>query len=143
MLHAGHMREAVAFDMDGLLCDTSSVDHLAADDFAAFQAAAVGCPPAQAYVDEARARHAAGHAVVVITSREFTWRDHTLDWLVAAGVPYDALYMRIVGDFRSAALVKAELATQAMADGFRITDAWDDSAEVRDVYASLGLRVHP
>ena len=44
------MRDAVVFDLDGLLCDTSSVEHLAAVDFGAFQEAAVGCPPAAEYV---------------------------------------------------------------------------------------------
>lgn len=136
------MRDAVAFDMDGLLCDTSAVEHLAGDDFAAFQAAAVGCPPAERYLAEARAASEAGRAVVIITSREFSWRDHTLDWLVAAGVPYEALYMRVVGDYRKDTVVKAELVAQARADGFELSDAWDDSAEVRASYESLGIRVH-
>lgn len=136
------MRDAVAFDMDGLLCDTTEVEQLAAEDFAAFQEAAVRCPPAEPYVAAARAASEAGAGVVIITSREFIWRDQTLDWLIAADVPHQALYMRVVGDYRKDTVVKAELVAQAREDGFEVTDAWDDSAEVRAMYESLGIRAH-
>lgn len=136
------MRDAVAFDMDGTLCDTSAVEHLVDEDFAAFQAAAVACPPNEKLVAETRRQAEAGRAVLIITSREFIWRDHTLDWLVANGVPYEHLYMRVVGDYRPDVQIKGEIVTQIADDGFRLLEVWDDSERVRGAYEALGVVAH-
>src|SRR5689334_25015119 len=77
-------------------------------DFHAFHAASAACPPRPKVVKAARAEHDKGRAVLVVTSREFIWRDLTLDWLVEHGIPYDALYMRIVGDYRKDVVIKKD-----------------------------------
>lgn len=139
------MRDAAIFDLDGTLCDTSGVEHLLTGEdgaFAAFQAAAVGCPPDPAVVAAAREQSALGRAVVVVTSREFVWHDHTLDWLVEHDVPHDAVYMRIVGDFRKDVVVKADLLDQVVADGYRPVEAWEDKEAVLELWAERGLVGH-
>ncbi len=95
------MTDAVNADLDGTLCDVSAIlHHLDGEerDFAAFHAASADCPQRAEVVDAVRAAHTDGKAILVVTSREFVWRDLSLDWLVAHEIPYDELVMRIGGD---------------------------------------------
>ena len=139
------MRDAVIADLDGTLCDVSSIlHHVEGDerDYAAFHAASADCPPHSAVVEAIRATHDAGQAILVVTGREFVWRDLTLDWLVAHEIPYDELVMRIVGDYRPDDVIKAEMLDQMEADGWHITEAWEDSDDIIALWESRGITVH-
>ena len=139
------MRDAAIFDMDGTLCDTAGIVHLIEGedrDYWAFHAASAGCPPHEDVVEAARAVHEAGRAIVVVTSREFQWRDTTLSWLTQHDVPHDAVYMRIVGDYRKDTAVKADILKQIKDDGFNVVAAWDDKPEVIDLWRENGIAVH-
>ncbi len=78
----------------------------------------------------------------MVTSREFIWRDLTLDWLVEHGIPYEALYMRIVGDYRKDVQIKKDILAQISDDGFAVVAAWDDKAAVIDLWRDHGIEVH-
>jgi phosphoglycolate phosphatase-like HAD superfamily hydrolase len=143
--HTGAMRDAVIFDLDGTLCDTSGIEHLIEGDdkdYPAFHGASRTCPAHAEVVAAAVAQHEAGRAVLVVSSREFIWRDLTLDWLVEHGVPYDALYLRIVGDYRKDVVVKKDILEQITADGFHVLEAWDDKPSVIDLWRDHEIAVH-
>ena len=136
------MREAVIYDLDGTLCDTSDIQHLIEGedrDFPAFHAASADCPPRAHVLDAAHADHQAGRAVLVVTSREFIWRDLSLDWLTRHGVPHDGVYLRVVGDYRKDTVIKAEIWDHLVDDGFAPVAAWDDKQSVLDVWKERGL----
>ncbi|MGB9013582.1 MAG: hypothetical protein WCB95_12130 [Aeromicrobium sp.] len=136
------MREAVIYDLDGTLCDTSSIEHLIEGeerDFAAFHAASAECSPRQEVLAAARSDHDAGRAVLVVTSREFIWRDLTLDWLARHDVPHDGLYLRVVGDYRTDLVIKGEIWDHLVEDGFAVVGAWDDKQGVLDVWGHRGV----
>lgn len=136
------MRDAVIFDLDGCLCDTSSIlHHLEGEerDFHAFHAAAAGCPPVADVVEAARRAHEDGLAVLVVSSREFIWRDQTIEWLTRHAIAYDGLYLRIVGDYRKDTVIKDEIWDHLVEDGFRPVAAWDDHQDVLAVWSARGV----
>jgi len=137
--------DAVIADLDGTLCDVSAIQHLVEGeerDFHAFHAASADCPSIATVVDAVRAAKEGGAGILVVTSREFIWRDLTLDWLAAHGIPYDELVMRIVGDYRADHIVKAEALDDLQKRGWNITDAWEDRDDIAELWASRGITVH-
>ncbi len=139
------MSDAVIADLDGTLVDVSGILHHVDGeerDFAAFHAASADCPPRPEVARAVRAAHADGKAVLIVTSREFVWRDLTLDWLAGHEIPYDELVMRIVGDYRPDDVVKAEMLDQLEADGWTVSEAWEDSDDIAALWQSRGITVH-
>lgn len=136
------MRDAVIYDLDGTLCDTSDIAHLIEGedrDFAAFHAASARCPVRGDVLAALRADHEAGRAVLIVSSREFIWRDLTLTWLASHDIAHDGLYLRIVGDYRKDTVVKNEIWDHLVDDGFRVVGAWDDRQDVLDLWAGHGI----
>ena len=84
--------DAVIADLDGTLCDVSEILHLVEGeerDFHAFHAASADCASVEAVVEAVRAAKATGRGILIVTGREFIWRDLTLDWLAKHEIPYD------------------------------------------------------
>lgn len=137
--------DAVIADLDGTLCDVSSIQHFVEGedrDFHSFHAASADCPANPAVVEVVQAAKADGKGVLVVTSREFIWRDMSLDWLTVNGIPYDELVMRIVGDYRPDHVIKAEMLDDLLERGWSVTDAWEDRDDIAELWESRGIRVH-
>lgn len=137
--------QAVIADLDGTLCDVSSIQHLVEGeerDFHAFHAASADCPSIEAVVGAVRDAKEKGAGILIVTSREFIWRDLTLDWLAAHEIPYDELVMRIVGDYRADHVVKAEMLDDLEKRGWEVSDAWEDRDDIAELWTSRGITVH-
>jgi hypothetical protein len=135
----------VIADLDGTLCDVSSILHFVQGDdrdFHAFHAGSAACPADDHVVAAVREAHASGVGILVVTGREFIWRDLTLDWLRDHEIPYDELVMRISGDYRPDDVVKAEMLDDLLARGWDISDAWEDSDDIAELWESRGITVH-
>lgn len=144
------MNPAVIFDMDGTLCDVSSIRyHINPQDprfsgkkrFDRFHAESIDCPPHDWVAEMARMFHeTVGYSVLIVTARMEEWRYHTILWLEENGVPYDRLYMRKDGDVRKDFTIKEEILNAIHRDGFTVVAAYDDNPNVIDVWRRRGIR---
>lgn len=137
-------RTAVIFDMDGTLCDVSSVRHFVAQrpkNFDAFHSASIDCPPHGDVLHGVTSAREHGHAVLVVTARRFQWRYHTILWLAENGVEYDELYMRPDDDHRADVEVKRDVLRRIRRDGYDPVLAWDDNPNVIGLWESEGIGV--
>lgn len=138
-------RSAVIVDLDGTLCNVSTILHFVEGeekDFHAFHAASAWCPPDDHVAAAVRTAHDAGEGILVVTGREFIWRDLTLDWLRDHDLPYDELVMRISGDYRPDHVIKAEMLDDLLARGWAVADAWEDQDDIAELWESCGISVH-
>lgn len=132
---------AVIVDMDGTLCDVSTVLHLQAepDGFAAFHHACAHCPPNAVVVDWCLDHHSRGHQILVVTGRDGWTRELTLRWL-SEHLPLRpaGLYMRRDGDFRSNVDVKREIHCH-LELSYDIRAAIDDDPEIVELWGEIGI----
>lgn len=136
--------DAVIVDMDGTLCDVSSIRHFVAQrpkDFRAFHDAAFDCPPHAEALEYACAHHEAGRVVAIVTSRKYHWEKPTRDWLDRhLSVPYVGPFMRGDDDNRRDVEVKRDIYAILTGDyGYRIVGALDDNPAIVALWRELGI----
>lgn len=139
---------AAIFDMDGTLCDVSSIRYHVNPDhprfsgkkrFDRFHADAIQCPPNELALDWYRYARDLGWSIVVVTARKSFWAMHTLLWLRENGVQHDELYMRKNLDNRADSIVKREILDEIRSDGYEPLLAVDDNPAVIQVWESEGI----
>jgi beta-phosphoglucomutase-like phosphatase (HAD superfamily) len=134
---------AVIVDMDGTLCDVSTVIHLQAepDGFNAFHKACARCPPHRAVIDWLLDHHSRGHEILIVTGRDAWTRGLTEQWLAEhLPIPAAGLHMRRDGDFRSNTAVKREIHGR-LALTYDIRSAIDDDPEIIGLWQEIGIPV--
>lgn len=133
--------DAVIFDMDGTLCDVTSIRHhvlTRPKNFDAFHHGSIFCPPNDWVADELRAHAVAGRRIIVVTAREEKWRTLTANWLAHNRIFWDQLLMRPTGDFRSDVLIKGEILA-VLRKSYDIVHAYDDNPAIIDLWESEGI----
>ncbi len=121
--HLGEAHVAVVSDIDETLLDNSQVARQSPDDFwkgfRAYEATASAplLKGTAAFLSWAR-KH--GFAVFLVTGRNESERLATIENLLRDGVAYDGLFMRAVGDKRSAAVYKPAVREEIEKMGFKI-----------------------
>lgn len=136
------LRDAEIFDMDGTLCDVSSIRHYVTGkerNFHKFHTESINCPPVRHVVKAAKKAHKQGRAVLIVTAREFRFAMVCMFYLRIIGVEYEQLYMRRNGDYRADSIVKREILDIIYNDGYNVIRAWDDNPSIWDVWESAGI----
>lgn len=134
--------DSIIVDVDGTLCDVTSVRHYVTGEsrnFAAFHEASRFCPTRPDVERAVRAAHAAGIAVVIVTARDARFERTTRDFLARNDIPFDALFMRPWGDQRRDTIVKGEIFEAITSAGFRPIAAIDDRQDIAAVWESHGV----
>ena len=138
-----HRKAAVFVDMDGTLCDVSTVAHLQAESggFTAFHEACAHCPPHQAVIEWCLDHHSKGHAILIVTGRDAWTRELTEQWLSEhLPVPIEGVHMRPDGDFRSNTVIKREIHSR-LALTYEIRAAIDDDPAILELWQEFGIPV--
>lgn len=78
--------------------------------------------------------------VFMVSGRDEECRGETIEWMNAAGVPYDELLMRPKGDYRKDKVVKKEIYENHIAGKYNVMLVLDDRKQVVDMWRSLGLK---
>jgi uncharacterized HAD superfamily protein len=129
--------KTVVVDLDGTLCDTSKRAHLLDKkprDWEAYSNACGADEPITEVVDVVRSLFASRWDIVLVSGRGSGARAQTVAWLDKHDVPFNALYLRPDGDYRSNPELKRELIAGLDADL-----AIDDHPGVAKAYAELGV----
>jgi predicted kinase len=87
-------------------------------------------------------RHYNDHVVILLSGRDSTCRQETVQWLSENRVPFHELYMRSEGDNRKDNIIKRELFDTYIRDNFVVDFVLDDRNQVVDMWRNeLGLKV--
>jgi len=138
--------EAIVVDMDGTLCDVSSIEHLvdrslsAQRNFYEFHSQSIDCPANPEVLAAVLTSEAAGHAVVIVSAREERWSLLTALWLKEHGVNYADMYLRANGDSRPDSEVKRDIAARLLKK-YDVLLALDDREELMPVWNDAGIPV--
>jgi len=136
------MTICIAFDLDGVLIDSSHRAHhlrRRPPDWQAYRAGIADDKPISSMIELANALHEAGQIVLLISSRDAVTRDQTEQWLADHGVKYHQLYMREPGDVRLEYDVKSDMLADARDAGFNPAIVIDDRADA--IRAAIGQGV--
>jgi FMN phosphatase YigB (HAD superfamily) len=133
---------AVIFDMDGTLCDVTSVRHFVLDrrrrNYDAFHYASSFCPPIEWVATEAHNHKKAGFEILVVTARQEQWRELTTNWLDTNGIPYREIHMRASNDIRKDKLIKGEILDRLLVE-YDIKHAFDDNPSIIELWQERGI----
>lgn len=138
------MPDAVIVDVDGTLCDVTSVRHHVMGrrkNFAEFHRGAEQCPPHQHVVDAVIEHHEAGRQIIIVTARAYQWEESTLRWLrKVLPVPFHGPFMRGDDDYRADTDVKRDIHRVLTEDhGHTIVHALEDNPRIVELWAVLGI----
>ncbi len=77
--------------------------------------------------------------LIIVSGREDTYRQQTINWLNYHDVPWSHLFMRKAGDSRKDSVVKREIYENEIAGKYNVFCAWDDRDSVVRLWRSLGI----
>lgn len=79
------------------------------------------------------------YKIIVMSGRDGSCRDETIDWLDRHDIIFHDLFMRPVGDFRPDNIIKAELFNDYVRPYFNVKFVLDDRKQVVDMWRRMGL----
>lgn len=134
--------DTVIFDIDGTLADLDHRLHHIANhpkDYIAFYEECDRDAVIQPIADLLCDMHALGRVVLLVSGRTDRVRLKTEQWLNNHGVPFDGLYMRRDGDWRSDTIVKSKILDEIVELGHKVRFVVDDRTSVVKMWRDRGL----
>lgn len=138
---------AIICDVDGTLCDVRAIRHHVERpetaqrfraNFARFHSLSEDCPAFPSVLQLVIELERAGYAIVVVTAREERWAELTERWLDRQRVRRVELITRRALDYRSDAIVKAEICTEIQ-NRYCPRLAIDDRDDILAVWAAASI----
>lgn len=148
----GIKKSAVIVDCDGTLVDVSSIRHYVREallpdgtyskkNFDDFHKASILCPAIWPTVDRLTYYWEKRLDILIVTARGRQYDKTTRDWLHKYSIPYNKLYMRDVGDFRSDVDVKRDILAEIELT-WNVVEAMDDNPSVIALWEEHGIPTH-
>lgn len=137
--------DAEIFDVDGTLCDVSSIRHYVEApkgqrNFEAFHKAGTTiCPPNEWVAQAARDAHAAGRAVLIVSARMAKWGRPTIKWAGEHSIPFTDAWFRPDHDYRADHFVKRDIYRDICRRGYNVVRAYDDNPSIIALWQELGV----
>jgi predicted kinase len=129
------LQTAVVFDIDGTLAHMNGKR-------GPFDWKKVGVDDLDKIIARQFKMHnAAGDTVIVVSGRDGSCRNETMEWLGSHGLEPHQLFMRPANDFRKDSLIKKEIYENELHGKYNIACIYDDRNQVVDTWRSLGLKV--
>lgn len=135
--------KAWIFDIDGTIANTEHRIHYITNghkDWDKWHANAHKDEPIEEIIEVMDMAVTADIKIILCTGRDEKCRNDTIDWLEQNDIPYDALYMRKLGDRRDDDIIKFELLEQIYEDGYEPKLVFEDRDRVVAMWRSAGLR---
>jgi phosphoglycolate phosphatase-like HAD superfamily hydrolase len=138
---------AIICDVDGTLCDVRAIRHHVERpetaqrfraNYSLFHSLSEDCPAFPSVLHLVIELERAGYAIVVVTAREARWAELTERWLDRQLVPRVELITRGALDYRSDALVKAEICAEIL-NRYSPRLAIDDRDDILAVWAAASI----
>jgi predicted kinase len=80
-----------------------------------------------------------GHQILIVTGRDKSCEEKSVQWLNEYQVPFDEIYMRPKNDNRKSFVVKKELFINNIKDKYNVFEVYDDRLNYCKMWSSLGL----
>lgn len=77
--------------------------------------------------------------VIIVSGRDGSCRQQTIDWLRDKGIQYTELYLRTPGDIRKDSIIKKEIFDTYIRDNYDVQFVLDDRDQTVEMWRSLGL----
>jgi phosphoglycolate phosphatase-like HAD superfamily hydrolase len=140
------MERIIICDLDGTLCNCEHRLHLAnSKNWDEFNAACVNDPVNEDIANIIRNLASNTTKIYLVSGRDDKFKEQTEKWLLLNDIPYDKLYMRKSGDFRTDYIVKEDILIKGIyangcKDKLNIWFVLDDRQSVVDMWRENELR---
>lgn len=136
--------KSIIVDVDGTLADCEHRRHFVEKkpkDWKSFFARehVLKDPAIMPVVHLVRCMAESGYHVIIVTGRQRSHKDMTIEWLRKNGIPFSSFFCRDEGDFREDYVVKSEILDHLISIGHDIHFTVDDRKQVVDMWRARGL----
>lgn len=103
------MKNVIAVDLDGVICNTSARQHLLDESWEAYNSALASDTLNETTNAILRGLSDSGYEILVVSGRPAKWDKASIDWLNKHGVEVDEVLLRESHDYRPEHEVKIDL----------------------------------